>query len=200
VDKGGIAMLVNLLTITDIAKKLNVPESTLRYYRDRFAECIPAVGNGRTRKYPDGATEMFTLILEQSRAGAERRDIEAALQSMREELTTSGRADEVRENGVETHRVYEEIYATYQEIKTMLVESAATALDKNSYLQDNVQEQLLALLEEVRAIYEEMSATRETLNTLSAEVALLAKQIMDQRDRELMGQLRNRKPHKWFVK
>lgn len=111
-------MHANLLSITDIAKKLNVPESTLRYYRDRFAEYIPAVGTGRTRKYPDGVIKMFSLILEQSKAGAERQDIEAALQRIREELTTNGQIDVTRESKSEIHPVYKEIFASFQEIKT----------------------------------------------------------------------------------
>ncbi len=40
---------MSLLTAAQIAKELNLPESTVRYYRDRFTEYIPTTGEGRNR-------------------------------------------------------------------------------------------------------------------------------------------------------
>lgn len=50
------------LTIADIAKRLEVPESTIRSWRDRYAAFIPTVGSGRKRRYEPGALEVFAKI------------------------------------------------------------------------------------------------------------------------------------------
>lgn len=49
-------------TMTEIAKKLKIPESTARYYRDRFADYVPAIGTGRSRRYPQQALDAIQLI------------------------------------------------------------------------------------------------------------------------------------------
>jgi len=53
-----------LLTIAEIAQELKLPESTVRYYRDRFADFIPTVGRGRGRKYKPEALEVLRFIAE----------------------------------------------------------------------------------------------------------------------------------------
>lgn len=51
-----------LLTLKDIALRLNLPESTLRKYRDAFPHFIPVVGSGRDRLYRPEATQVFQAI------------------------------------------------------------------------------------------------------------------------------------------
>lgn len=46
---------LDLYTINDIAKKIDLPESTVRDYRDRYQEFIPYTSEGRKRKYPQEA-------------------------------------------------------------------------------------------------------------------------------------------------
>lgn len=53
-----------LLTIKEIAKQLQVPESNIRYYRDRFDEYIPSVGEGRRRRYKKEAVDVFAAIVQ----------------------------------------------------------------------------------------------------------------------------------------
>jgi len=52
-----------LYTIKELSSILNVPESTLRYYRDRFEEFIPVVGKGRKRRYKQESIEIFKQII-----------------------------------------------------------------------------------------------------------------------------------------
>lgn len=51
-----------LFTLKDIALELDLPESTLRKYRDAYPEFIPTVGSGRERKYVREAGEVFKAI------------------------------------------------------------------------------------------------------------------------------------------
>lgn len=46
----------------DIAKKLNLPESTVRTWRDQFALFIPGEGEGRARRYSEDELALFLEI------------------------------------------------------------------------------------------------------------------------------------------
>ncbi|NMP22926.1 MerR family transcriptional regulator [Sulfobacillus harzensis] len=50
------------LTIAEIAQRLGLPESTVRYYRDHFTDYIPVIGEGRQRRDPAEAVEVFQVI------------------------------------------------------------------------------------------------------------------------------------------
>ncbi len=50
------------LTMAQIAQQLGLPESTVRYYRDKFSEWIPVVGEGRYRRYRPEAVEILRII------------------------------------------------------------------------------------------------------------------------------------------
>jgi len=58
-----------MYTIAEIARRLRIPESTIRYYRDRFPEFVPSVGQGRNRRYPQEAQEALRAIAEAMRSG-----------------------------------------------------------------------------------------------------------------------------------
>lgn len=53
-----------LLTLKEIAKRLDVPESNLRYYRNRIGDFLPSVGKGRRRRYFIEAEEIFKKTIE----------------------------------------------------------------------------------------------------------------------------------------
>ncbi|WP_158246131.1 MerR family transcriptional regulator [Sulfobacillus sp. hq2] len=61
--------MMDTLTIAEIASRLDLPESTVRYYRDRFSAYVPVVGKGRGRRYPDEAVEVFRTIADGLRNG-----------------------------------------------------------------------------------------------------------------------------------
>ena len=50
------------LTMKELAEMLKIPESTCRYYRDRFPGYIPTVGEGKKRRYKPEAADMLRLI------------------------------------------------------------------------------------------------------------------------------------------
>ncbi len=70
---------MSLLTAAQIAKELNLPESTVRYYRDRFTEYIPTTGEGRSRRYRPEALEVFRFISDRLRTGMPADVLEAEL-------------------------------------------------------------------------------------------------------------------------
>ncbi len=62
-------MSENFLTIISIAKELGLPESTVRFYRDKFLEYIPFEGEGRKRRYRPEAVRVLGFIARSLRSG-----------------------------------------------------------------------------------------------------------------------------------
>lgn len=55
------------LTIADLSRSLNLPESTTRYYCKRFAAHLTAIGDGRRRRYTPRALDTLQTIAEAMR-------------------------------------------------------------------------------------------------------------------------------------
>jgi DNA-binding transcriptional MerR regulator len=53
-----------LMTMAEVAKELDIPESTARYYRDSFIDFIPSVGEGRKKRYRPETVEVLRFIAE----------------------------------------------------------------------------------------------------------------------------------------
>ncbi|MFP4168045.1 MAG: MerR family transcriptional regulator [Desulfonatronovibrionaceae bacterium] len=70
-----------LLTIKEIAHKLDIPESNIRYYRDKFEAYLPYEGEGRKRRYRPEAMDIFAYIAEQYAKNRSSEDIEKDLAS-----------------------------------------------------------------------------------------------------------------------
>lgn len=70
------------LTIAEIAKRLNIPESTARFYRDRYEMFIPTVGSGRKKRYRPEALEVLRYVAEASKRNEAQQDVEYALSRM----------------------------------------------------------------------------------------------------------------------
>ncbi len=81
---------MELLTIAQIAKQLDLPESTVRYYRDRFSEYVPTTGEGRGRRYRGEAMEVFSCIADKLRAGMPADILEGELRSRFAREVTAG--------------------------------------------------------------------------------------------------------------
>src|SRR5437899_2019466 len=64
-----------LLTLRQLALELNLPESTVRYYRNAFLDHIPSVGTGRRRRYPREAVQVLRSIADDYAVGRPRREI-----------------------------------------------------------------------------------------------------------------------------
>lgn len=55
---------MDLLTLSAIAEQLDLPESTVRYHVKKFSLFIPAIGEGRQRRYRPEAVEVLRMIAE----------------------------------------------------------------------------------------------------------------------------------------
>lgn len=66
-------------TIKQIAKELNIGESTIRYWRDRYEEHIPCIGQGRKRQYTPEVLNVLRFISECSANGLNAEQTKEAL-------------------------------------------------------------------------------------------------------------------------
>lgn len=66
-------------SIADIARELDIPESTVRYYRDRFKNYVPAVKKGGRKVYDNQALEALRIIAEGLRKGETAATVEEQL-------------------------------------------------------------------------------------------------------------------------
>lgn len=62
-------MADGLYTIKDLAHELDVGESTIRFWRDRFPEHMPSVNQGKRKLYREDALEALRFIQRESGTG-----------------------------------------------------------------------------------------------------------------------------------
>jgi len=67
-----------LYTLRHIADVLQLPESTVRYYRDAFLDHVPATGTGRRRRYPAAAVAVLRSVAAGYAAGHSRAEVMAS--------------------------------------------------------------------------------------------------------------------------
>ncbi|MDH3495710.1 MAG: helix-turn-helix domain-containing protein [Gemmatimonadota bacterium] len=77
-------MTGRLFTLRAVARELGLPESTVRYYRDAFADVLPTSGEGRRRRHPAAALPCFRLIAEGFAANLTRDEIRSDLVALQD--------------------------------------------------------------------------------------------------------------------
>jgi DNA-binding transcriptional MerR regulator len=70
---------VDLLTLQEIAERLNMPPSTVRYYKNQYQEFMPGVKAGRFMKYEPEAIEIIKFIAAATAANQQQQDIKELL-------------------------------------------------------------------------------------------------------------------------
>ncbi|GHV53967.1 hypothetical protein FACS1894206_05750 [Deltaproteobacteria bacterium] len=78
-----------LLTIAELARKLSLPESTARYYCNRFAAHLSSVGNGRRKRYQPEALETLRSITATMRRDKSAFAVDLALREAQEPPSAS---------------------------------------------------------------------------------------------------------------
>jgi DNA-binding transcriptional MerR regulator len=68
-----------LYSVAGIAKMLNVPESTLHYWKNRFDDVLPSMGRGRGKRFRPEAVDIFRTIGRMLGQGMSCADVRAEL-------------------------------------------------------------------------------------------------------------------------
>jgi DNA-binding transcriptional MerR regulator len=64
-----------VLSVAEIARELELPESTVHYWKNRFAQHLPSVGRGRQKRFKPEAIEVFGTISRLLKEGHTARDV-----------------------------------------------------------------------------------------------------------------------------
>lgn len=64
-----------MLSVAEIARELELPESTVHYWKNRFAQHLPSVGRGRQKRFKPEAVEIFSVISRMLKQGHTARDV-----------------------------------------------------------------------------------------------------------------------------
>ena len=64
-----------ILSVAEIARELELPESTVHYWKNRFAQHLPSVGRGRQKRFKPEAIEVFGTISRLLKEGHTARDV-----------------------------------------------------------------------------------------------------------------------------
>jgi len=70
-----VASEIRLLSVAEIARKLGVPESTVHYWKNRFAQHLPSQGSGRQKRFRPEAVDVFRVIAEMFSLGHSTQDV-----------------------------------------------------------------------------------------------------------------------------
>lgn len=69
----------DLLTIAELARRFDLPESTARFYCKRFRDFLPHEGRGKRRRYLPESLAVFSAILESMQRSKNAAQVEASL-------------------------------------------------------------------------------------------------------------------------
>jgi len=70
-----VASELRLLSVAEIARRLGVPESTVHYWKNRFAQHLPSQGSGRQKRFRAEAVDVFRVIAEMFSLGHSTQDV-----------------------------------------------------------------------------------------------------------------------------
>jgi DNA-binding transcriptional MerR regulator len=78
-EEAAVSPEERLLSVAEIARRLSVPESTVHYWKNRFAQHLPSSGTGRQKRFRPEAVEVFRVIAEMFSLGHSAQDVMEAL-------------------------------------------------------------------------------------------------------------------------
>lgn len=180
---------MELMTIAEIAKHLELPESTVRYYRDRFAPYVPSVGEGRGRRYRPEALAVLRFIADALRSGVPAEDVEVALRA---------RFPVTVEPQQQSAATQQQQSARPQQSAAVMRELIADAL--RSIAEETTQpllDELRKTAAELRSVAAENAALRKELETQQQQMAAALERLaeaQERRDAELRAWLEERLP------
>lgn len=172
-----------LLSLREIGRRLNIPPSTVVYYKDRFAHFIPPhTGTGRRKKYPSEALTIFKEIRTMFEHNWSAEQIEENLSTGFSHLFKPG-------NGA-TAGGHGHTAATDQENRPALVNEITSVLDKMSGVLEN-QALFRTEIDSLRAEVSQLRQDKASLETFyKKKIEGLEKELeeMQSERNELMRQ------------
>jgi len=186
-----------VLSVAEIARELELPESTVHYWKNRFAQHLPSVGRGRQKRFKPEAIEVFSTISRLLKEGHTARDVMDQLgqayplqaDAMPDGLAVGGSPVAFSANAMEP--VMKMAAAIGLEIAKSVGEGIRSVLESGGEGGPDVAEVKLGLeqaatrittaMEETQALKAENDTLKEKLKIMEAEMIRLRK---DRREME----------------
>ncbi len=185
------------LTIAEIASRLDLPESTVRYYRDRFSEYVPVVGKGRQRRYPNEAVEIFHTIADGLRNGQTAIMVEETLGRLYPRNVETSETELAQVGTVATQQMAQAmvqvLYQQSEEIQAMRLSLENIKDDLDRQHEENV----LALTE----AFEKLKSHMDHQDTQNSRLARERDQFIVSQMRDMLQKSQTQPPLKpWWQK
>jgi len=184
-----------VLSVAEIARELELPESTVHYWKNRFAQHLPSVGRGRQKRFKPEAIEVFATISRLLKEGHTARDVmdqlshEYPLQA--DAMPQEGTVAAVPVSGAAMEPAMKMAAAIGLEIAKSVGEGIRSVLAGESASGGDVSEvkegleeaalRISTAVEETRSLREENEELKEKLKVMEAEMIRLRK---DRREME----------------
>lgn len=184
-----------VLSVAEIARELELPESTVHYWKNRFAQHLPSVGRGRQKRFKPEAVEVFATISRLLKEGHTARDVmdqlsqEYPLQA--DAMVQADSGAPVMMNGAGMEPVMKMAAAIGMEIaksvgdgiRSVLAPTAEGGPDIADVRQglEDAASRITAQMEETEALKSENEELKEKLKIMEAEMVRLRK---DRREME----------------
>ncbi len=128
-----------LLTLKEISRRLQVPESSIRYYRDRFLDYLPARGQGRKRRYKRQALDIFRTIVQGYKNDRNAEEIKSLLQQQLQGSPQQAESQSPRvSTAVQTFAAASKTPQDILQSQAQTLSSLANLLVKKSRLEEEV--------------------------------------------------------------
>lgn len=186
-----------VLSVAEIARELELPESTVHYWKNRFAQHLPSVGRGRQKRFRPEAVEVFATISRLLKEGHTARDVmdqlaqSYPLQADTVPSPTAGSPAAMPMNGASMEPVMKMAAAIGMEIAKSVGDGIRTVLEPENAGSADVSDvrqgledaagRITAAMEETEALKNENRELREKLAVMEAEMVRLRK---DRREME----------------
>ena len=161
------------MTIAEIAKELNIPESTARYYRDGFIDYIPSVGEGRKKRYRPETIEVLRFIAEGFKRKLTAMEIENGLSQM------FARNLDVEQPTATTTAVVQQQSENELNHYALQLQNALEQMGKTMQVIANQKEEITELRKHVADVEKNQHEQQEYINNR-----------LEERDRKLMKSIR----------
>jgi len=162
-----------VLSVAEIARELELPESTVHYWKNRFAQHLPSVGRGRQKRFRPEAVEVFATISRLLKEGHTARDVMDQLSQnyplQADAITQASGESGLTLNGNAMEPVMKMAAAIGMEIAKSVGEGIRSVLDPENVEAADVTEIKLGLEEAALRISTAMAET-ETLKTENREL------------------------------
>jgi DNA-binding transcriptional MerR regulator len=165
-----VAVVKEFFTITELAEKTSIPDTTVRRYIQKFSDFFMYKGGSRSRRYEESAIKILIRVKNLFDNGYETEQVDAIL---RKEFSMIIDGDKQEENdktpALATAEDVAEIKESLKEQKEFNKLLLERLEQQDRYIKESLESRDRTLMESLRTIQEEKQARIETAASMEKE-------------------------------